>query len=380
MNIKRILSYFMAFSVFLTGTTFGAEHVFAKDYENMNFNTEMLNSDSNVLEAVKLDEEKLEESNPGEILTKTAKTCWESIYPNKFIIDDGIVCECETIISKPIQNGFNEKGEEIFRKKVEVRSEFYFEETGERLCGLFLAFYFAYDNENAWIEDDNLMKDQTFTLNKYYKVSANEEICVAPGQCIVSLFSHLNNRETSLKNLERTEELHADIICLANGEVFFRNVLMGHEENSNKEGLKFIELGVKNERVRHNLVRELKETQIEQLRDLENTENDVYRYIRRDFNLVYKDNNDNIVADVIIHIPFRYNIETHEVKCLSTNNMVQYGEADVETRTGNETRSYGGAYGEIKLNYLTNKGTQKTFKDRLIIKCDSMGNVLSAFA
>lgn len=378
MNIKRILAYFMAFSFFLTGTTFRAENVFAKDSENMIINTEMLNSE--ILEIIKLDEEKLEENKQGEVLTKNAQTCWESIYPNKSILDDGIMCECETSISKPVQNGFNEKGEEIFRKKVEARLEFYFEETGEHLCGLFLAFYFTYDNENAWIEDDNLMKAQTFAQNKYYKVSVNEEVCVAPGQCVVSLFSHLNNRETLLKNLERTEELHADIICLANGEVFFRNVLMGQKENLNKDGLKFTDLEVKSERVRHNLVRELKETKIEQLRDLENAENDVYRYIRRDLNLVYKDNKGNIVADVIIHAPFRYNIETHEVKCLSTYNTVQQGEVDVITRTGNETRSYGGAYGEIKLKYLTNKGTQKTFKDRLIIKCDSMGNVVSAFA
>ncbi len=378
MNIKRILSYFMAFSVFLTGTIFRAENVFAKDSENMIINTEMLNSE--ILEIIKLDEEKLEENKQGEVLTKNAQTCWESIYPNKSILDDGIVCECETSISKPVQNGFNEKGEEIFRKKVEARLEFYFEETGEHLCGLFLAFYFTYDNENAWIEDGNLMKAQTFAQNKYYKVSVNEEVCVAPGQCVVSLFSHLNNRETLLKNLERTEELHADIICLANGEVFFRNVLMGQKENLNKDGLKFTDLEVKSERVRHNLVRELKETKIEQLRDLENAENDLYRYIRRDLNLVYKDNKGNIVADVIIHAPFRYNIETHEVKCLSTYNTVQQGEVDVITRTGNETRSYGGAYGEIKLKYLTNKGTQKTFKDRLIIKCDSMGNAVCAFA
>ena len=128
------------------------------------------------------------------------------------------------------------------------------------------------------------------------------------------------------------------------------------------------------------MVRELTETHIEQLRDLENAENDVYRYIRRELNLVYKDNKGNIVADVIIHASFRYNIETHEVKCLSTHNIVKQGEVDVETRTGNETRSYGGAYGEIKLKYLTQKGTQKTFKDILIVKCDSMGNVLSAFA
>lgn len=419
MNIKRILSCFVALSLFLTGPVIGTEtafahgNVIAKDgvlepepdrSDIVRLATDRLDTsklgqmvhsknfasddDENIIIAPdvsapepdtadlikKLIADKLEENKQSEVSKQTAKNGWEVIHQKNFLTEDGIKCVCETNISEPISNGFNKDGREVFRRKVEARTDFYFEETGEHLCGLFLAFYFVYDGENAWVEDNNLMKEKAHVYNDDWKISANEGIYAAPGQCIVTLFSHLNDKRIKA----RTDEFHADIICLKTGEIVFRNVTRGPKEELNRDGLKFTDLGLRTEQVRHNLVREVQETNIEQIRDLENDATDLYRYVRRYLDIVYKDNDGNIVAYVIMHATFRYNIETHEVKCLGTHNMVPQGEADVSSRTGNETRIDGGAYGKIILNYLTSKGREKTFEDKIVVKCDYKGSIVSA--
>lgn len=373
MNIKRILSCFMALLLFLTGPAVGVENVFA--HGNVIAKDGVLEPEPDTSDIIKLATDRLEEDKQIRVSTRNAKSCWEVIHQKNFLTEDGIKCVCETNISEPIANGFNENGEEIFRRKVEARTDFYFEETGEHLCSLFLAFYFVYDGENAWVEDNNLMREKAHVYNDDWKISANEGIYVAPGQCIVTLFSHINDKRIRA----RTDEFHADIICLKTGEIVFKNVTKGPKEELDTEGIRFTDLGLRTEQVRHNLIREVQETNIEQIRDLENDATDVYRYIRRYLDIAYKDNDGNVVAYVIMHATFRYNIETHEVKCLSTHNMVQQGKADASSRTGNETRTYGGAYGKINLKYLTSKGREKTFEDKIIVKCDPRGSVISAF-
>ncbi len=373
MNIKRILSCFVALSLFLTGSAVDVENVFA--HGNVIAKDGVLEPEPDTSDIIKLATDQLEEDKQIRVSKRNAKSCWEVVHKKSFLTEDGIKCVCETNISEPIANGFNENGEEIFRRKVEARTDFYFEETGEHLCSLFLAFYFVYDGENAWVEDNNLMREKAHIYNDDWKISANEGIYVAPGQCIVTLFSHINDKRIRA----RTDEFHADIICLKTGEIVFRNVTKGPKEELDTEGIRFTDLGLRTEQVRHNLIREVQETNIEQIRDLENDATDVYRYIRRYLDIAYKDNDGNVVAYVIMHATFRYNIETHEVKCLSTHNMVQQGKADASSRTGNETRTYGGAYGKINLKYLTSKGREKTFEDKIIVKCDPRGSVISAF-
>lgn len=420
MNIKRILSCFMALSLFFTGPAIGTETAFAHgnviakdgvlepepdildiarlatdrldisklgpmvhsknfasdDDENIIITPDVSNPESDTEDLVKkLVVDTLEENKQSKVSKQNAKNGWEVIHKKDFLTEDGIKCVCDTSISEPISNGFNENGQEVFRRKVEARKDFYFEESGEHLCGLFLAFYFVYDGENAWVEDNNLMREKAHIYNDDWKISANEGIYMAPGQCIVTIFSHLNDKRIKV----RTDEFHADIICLKTGEIVFRNITRCPKEELDRDDLKFTDLGLKTEQVRHNLIREVQEINIEQVRDLENDATDVYRYVRRDLDIVYRDNDGNIVAYVIMQATFIYNIETHEVQCLGTHSMVPQGEADALSRTGNETRTYGGAYGEINLKYLTSKGREKKFEDKIIVKCDPRGSVISAF-
>lgn len=418
MNIKRILSCFMALSLFLTGPAIGTETAFAHDFlndgvlepepdildiarlatdrldtsklgpmvhsknfasdddEDIIITPDVSDSEPDTVDLVKkLVTDTLEENKQSKVSRQNAKNGWEVIHKKNFFNEEGIKCVCETNISEPVLNGFNENGQEIFRRKVEARTDFYFEETGEHLCSLFIALYFVHDGKSAKIEDNKLMIEKIYAYNDNWKISAIEGIYIASGQCVLTLFSYLNNKRTR----ERTDEFHADIVCYANGEIVFRNITRGPKEELNREGLKFTDLGLRTEQVRHNLIREVQETNIEQVRDLENDATDLYRYVRRDLDIVYKDNNGNVIADVAMHATFRYNIETHEVKCLGTHNTVRQGEADTSSRTGNETRTYGGAYGEVNLKYLTSKGREKKFEDKIVVKCDPRGSILSAF-
>ena len=47
-------------------------------------------------------------------------------------------------------------------------------------------------------------------------------------------------------------------------------------------------------------------------------------------------------------------------------------------RTGNETRTYGGAYGVIKLKDVPST-ISKTFEEAIIVKCDSRGKIVTQF-
>lgn len=94
--------------------------------------------------------------------------------------------------------------------------------------------------------------------------------------------------------------------------------------------------------------------------------------------MAYKDDEGNLLADSNIQANFRYNVETHEVQCLSTSNEEQNGKIDVSMRTGNETRTYGGAYGVIKLKDVPST-ISKTFEEAIIVKCDSRGKIVTQF-
>ena len=131
-------------------------------------------------------------------------------------------------------------------------------------------------------------------------------------------------------------------------------------------------------KLKKRLIREVTERDKEYIRDSESKTDDEYRYITREIYLAYKDDKGNLLADSTIQANFRYNIETHEVQCLSTSNEEKNGKIDVSMRTGNETRTYGGAYGAIKVKY--DSGTiSKTFGEALIIKCDSRGKIITQF-
>ena len=243
------------------------------------------------------------------------------------------------------------------------------------ISGNLLCFYFVYNNDGVFLEDKGIMQDKTYNFNKHWKTTSSEEVYTSPEQCIVSQRVGIYNRDTSLQNLENTDEFHIDIICTNDGELSF---YIKDKKISLNESKKVSETTVKTEKLKKKLVREVSEWDKEYIKDDESKTNDKYRYITREIYLAYKDDEGNLLADSTIQANFRYNIETHEVQCLSTSNEEQNGKIDVSMRTGNETRTYGGAYGVIKLKDVPST-ISKTFEEAIIVKCDSRGKIVTQF-
>ena len=301
---------------------------------------------------------------------------WQLSKQKNVVTSSGIDCISEISVSEAAPSGLDENGKELYRKKVEIKSDFFVKEKGEYISGGLLFFYFAYNNDdNVFIDGNGVMKDAASNYSKDWKTTFSEEIYKSQEQCIVSQRVGIYNRGKSLKDLENLDEFHIDVICSTNGEISFNIKAVDFSEN---DGEKISRKQFRTEPIKKNLVREVLEKDKEYIKDLESTNNDRYRYITKEIYLAYKDDNGNLLADTTIQANFRYNIETREVQCISTSNEEQSGDINVSMRTGNETRTYGGAYGLIKLKYADGSWN-KTFSEALIIKCDSRGKIITQF-
>lgn len=332
--MRKLISCFMTLSLLFTGVSFGPQTAFAMD-----LNSGWAKNETSVINI------------------------------------SGVNCASHLCISEAVPGGFDSNGKELYRKKVELKNDFFVAENNEYISEILLCFYFVYNNDEVYLEDKGLMKDNTHNSNKCWKITSSEEIYTAPEQCIVSQRVGIYNRDSSMQNLENTDEFHIDIICATDGEVFSN---IKDTKISLNDGEKVSETTVKTEKLKKKLIREVSERDKEYIKDVEGKYNDKYRYITREIYLAYKDDEGNLLADSTIQANFRYNIETHEVQCLSTSNEEQNGKIDVRMRTGNETRTYSGAYGAIKLKY--GSGTiSKNFEEAVIIKCDSRGKIITQF-
>lgn len=300
---------------------------------------------------------------------------WEIKHQKHVVTISGVDCVSDINVSEAVFNGTDENGKDSYRKKVEIKNDFFLSGSDEYISGNLLHFYFVFNNDSVFLEGKNIMKDETFNFDKYWKTTVSEEIYNSPEQCIVSQRSGIYNRDTYLQNLGNTDEFHIDIICSTKGEISFN---IKDAEISNNANEKVSKAVTKSKKLKKNLIRETSERDKQYIKDIESNNNDRYRYITREIYLAYKDNDGNLLADSTIQANFRYNLETHEVTCLSTSNEEQHGEIDVTMRTGNETRTYGGAYGEIKLKYSSNL-FNKNFNEDVIIKCDSRGKIITQF-
>ncbi|CDB24450.1 unknown [Clostridium sp. CAG:557] len=333
--MRKLISCFMMLSFLLTGISFYPNMVFAKD------------------------------SNSG----------WEIKHKKYVVTNSGVDCVSDICVSEAVPNGVDSNGNELYRKKVEVKNDFFLTDNDDYISGNLLCFYFIYNNDEVFLEDRGVMKDKTYNFNKHWKTTSSEEIYTAPEQCIVSQRVGIYNRDTSLQNLENTDEFHIDVICTSDGEVYF-NIKDTKISLDDRE--KVSEATVRTEKLKKKLIREISERDKEYIKDIEGKNNDKYRYITREIYLAYKDDEGNLLADSNIQANFRYNVETHEVQCLSTSNEEQNGKIDVSMRTGNETRTYGGAYGVIKLKDVPST-ISKTFEEAIIVKCDSRGKIVTQF-
>ena len=292
----------------------------------------------------------------------------------QIMTSSGVNCVSDITVSEPVLDGIK-NGQEEYRKKVEVKNDFFVKGDKKCISTNLLSFYFSYNGKDASVDENKLMILQDDDLTHHWKTSSSEEVYNAPGQSVVSQRIGIYNRETIVNDLEHNDAFHVDVICEADGEVTF-NIKSLDEAQS--EALKISDLMVNNEALKKKITRTMSEKTIEYVRDLQTSEDDRYRYITKEFNLAYTDKDNKLLGGTTIQACFRYNKNTREVQCLSTSHSEGADGIEVYMRSGNETRTYGGAYGEIKVKYPS-RGIDKTYREVVVIKCDSNGNVTSKF-
>ena len=312
---------------------------------------------------------------PSLVVADEVRPGWEIRHKKSVVTCSGIDCVSDINVSEPVFDSLDASGNETYRKKIEIKNDFFLSENNDYISGNFLSFYFIYNNNDVTIDEKGLMKDVTYNFNNYWEITACEEVYTSKEQCIISQRVGMYKRDSSLHNLENTDEFHIDVICSTKGEVIFNIKSL---DTSPKDEEKISEPLVNTTKINKKLFREVSEKDIEYISDLNNSTSDRYRYISRNIHVIYKDSKGNLYADAVIQATFRYNIETREVQCLSTSNEEKNGEIDVLMRTGNETRTYGGAYGEIKVKD-PNSIFGKNHKESIIIKCDSEGKITTQF-
>lgn len=333
--MRKLIYYFMMLSLLFTGVSFCPRTAFAKD----------------------------------------SSFCGEIQHKKNVVTCSGVDCVSDICISEAIPRGVDSNGKQLYCKKVELKNDFFLTNNYEYISGKRLYFCFIYNDDGVYLEGNGVVKEKTYNFNKNCKITSNEEICKSPEQCIVSQRVGIYNRNTSSQDLKNADNFHIEVVCTKDGEVSFN---IKDEKISLNDSEKVSETTVKTEKLKKRLIREVTERDKEYIRDSESKIDDRYRYITREIYLAYKDDKGNLLSDATIQASFRYNRETHEVQCLSTSNKEQSGEIEVNMRTGNETRTYGGAYGEIKGKYPS-KSSSKNFGEALIIKCDSRGKIITQF-
>ena len=304
-----------------------------------------------------------------------SKSGAEIQHKKSFVTCSGIDCVSDINVSEPILCEENKNGTKTYKKKIDIKNEFFLSENNEHISGNFLSFYFVYNNKSAILDEKGLMKKKIYNFNNYWKIVDNEEIYTSEEQCIVSQIVSMYKRDSSLHNLENVDEFHIDAICSSTGEVIFN---IKSTDTAKKEEKKISEPLVNTVKIKKKLFREVFEKNIEYISDLNSNTVDRYRYITRNIHVIYKDNKGNLLADTVLQATFRYNIGTREVQCLSTSNKEKNEKIDVLMRKCNETRVYGGAYAKIKVKKVKNKN-KKNYKESIIIKCDSEGKITTQF-
>ncbi len=301
---------------------------------------------------------------------ETAPLSWTSIAKKQIMTSSGVTCKSEINVSNPVLDGQSD-----YRRKVEIKNDFFVKGDKKCISTNLLSFYFSYNNNGVSVDGNQIMVNQDDDLTKRWKTSSSEEIYNTHGQSIVSQRIGIYNRETLINDFENTDAFHIDVICSKSGEVTFNIKSLDGEQN---DVLNVSNFTVQQEKLKKKLSRMWSEKTLVNAHDLQNSEDDLYRYITKEFHVVYTNHENKILGETTVQACFRYNKNTREVQCLSTSHEENSNKINVYMRSGNETRTYGGAYGEIKVKYPSG-GIQKTYKEVLIIKCDSNGDVVSKF-
>ena len=300
--------------------------------------------------------------------------CFEK-HEQYVVESSGVDCISDIIVSAPILVGINESGENIYRKNVELKNDFFRTKRNKYISQNVLNFCFEYSKSGVKLSEDGLKKEENITKSNTWKTSSSEEIFTSPEQCIVSRHVGIYKKASIWEDLGHFEEFHIDVICSVDGEVTCN---LKSEESAEKKDTIVSEVIVKREKLKDNIIRETTIKDKKSISDSKLSTNDIYKYITREIHVAYTTEAGQLLDEAVIEATFRYNTKTREAQCLSTSNKEKNDKVAVTMRTGNETRAYGGAYGEIKLKYPFGAIT-KSLDEVLIIKCDCSGNIISQF-
>ncbi len=298
--------------------------------------------------------------------------CWEIKDLNKVVLGNEVYNNIDINVSKPHERK-NETGRSEYIKKVELKNKFFLSGTKDYISGHIKNIYFKYDNENVGVEDEGIESSSVYNSD-LWKTSCSEETYVTPKQCISSQKIYVFKRVNMQKNWKNSDEFHIDVICSPNGEISFNIKSVEDEYNKIKE----TNAMENNKKIKKGIKRYVIESNKEYTNDLKDDTRDKYRYVTKELKVIYKDEYGDYLGDSLIKANFRYNKATNEVQCLSTSHQESSSRIKVSIRTGNETRTYGGAYGEISLIYMSGC-TSANYEESVVIKCDSKGNISSQF-
>lgn len=259
-----------------------------------------------------------------------------------------------------------------FYKIIIIRNTFSLSDTQKCISESKAYVNFGYDGKNVKIHDGGPLIIPLFNDNKNFKVSSSEETYSSFDQSIVSQSFSVYKRKTAIDNWKKFDEFHLDVICTPDGQIGFN--IKSFEDDQEKKVL----TGINETKLKNGMQREVTEYDIKYSDNSDSIyNNDHYDYITREIHVLYKDKDGDVAAYSIIRANFRYNKDTYEVKCLSTSHEEKIGKEKIKVkmRTGNETRTYAGAYGKLKLERIMGIDCN----DNLFIKCTSNGSVISQF-
>ena len=299
---------------------------------------------------------------------------FDYIYDERKRIDigNGIGCIFDIKTSEVVDIG----SEKI--KKIETKGEFFDKTTNKTLMVNKLSVIFTFNGEKAYIknQDTDIVKSEK-GIAKGWNILGNNQFFASDDQCVVSGTWGIFNRSGLIKkSWNHNDNFHIDLICYRDGEVEY-NIKAMHDINGKiclKKNVSDKTTTLSDKLKRHEVVTDYMYIYNEG----DSSIKDVYKYVTRQIEISYIDEEENVISSTVVGGNFRYNLAKEEAVCLSTydggDSETVKGSAILFMRTGNEVKGKGGAYGEIKLKHDLGAFSDN-YTETIIIKCNKMGKL-----
>ena len=306
------------------------------------------------------------------------KSIWETSEVRKIKLGKKLDYSVTLKTSKPYEVTAND-GQKFYQKKIKASGRFNSEDKEKTITNEF-EVTFSYDGTSAWIEDidKDIKASATSISHSKFKGSTCEKILKSGSQCIVSeqisVFKKKTNR--AKKKWKDADNLHIDAVCNPNGDIVFNS--KDHCKKPYFSG----KATEKSTLLEDKVIRKVVEVdnKITKNKDGKFPSDDTYNYVTRQMKIFYTDLSGNVLSRAVIEANFRYNKVSGEVECLSTSHANVFGSNDDHLkafmRTGNRTKNFGGAYGEIKFTHHSGY-LKESFEETITITCDSNGIITS---